>query len=63
VRASSAGHSAASFLESVRQYQECVRLLEVDGYDEGYLGGDSVTEQAVVIKRLRPEVEETTDRR
>ena len=32
------------------------RLLEVGGYGEVYLGRDRVTDQAVVIKRLKPEL-------
>ncbi len=38
----------------LRERYQTERLLEVGGYGEVYLGRDRVTEQVVVIKRLKP---------
>ncbi len=46
---------AAAEPEPSERYQT-ERLLEVGGYGEVYLGHDSVTGQAVVVKRLKPEL-------
>jgi serine/threonine-protein kinase len=50
-----APETAAAEPEPRERYQT-ERLLEVGGYGEVYLGSDSVTDQAVVIKRLKPEL-------
>jgi predicted ATPase/DNA-binding SARP family transcriptional activator/pimeloyl-ACP methyl ester carboxylesterase len=51
----SMGAPTTSEPEPHERYQT-ERLLEVGGYGEVYLGRDSVTGQAVVIKRLKPEL-------
>jgi serine/threonine protein kinase/DNA-binding SARP family transcriptional activator/alpha-beta hydrolase superfamily lysophospholipase len=50
------GAPAAAAEPEPRERYQTERLLEVGGYGEVYLGRDSVTGRAVVIKRLKPEL-------